>query len=192
MQATEMLTTEAVNELVDAIYQIEQPEILLADSEFGEELEQFMSAAEVKSRIARYINEGKFFCNFAVRYPSSDGRIDRTLVTLKPEYCSGHTFRYSANGWGVIQVQFDFKNKPNVKCRIAVNSEKRASAWETQDPKLASVSAWKWPVVEKHARRLCRKLKSLAQPDVQAGLPKRTYTFTNSIFEIRSFFYFYF
>lgn len=163
MQATEKIALEQIDLLVDAIYQLEQPEIISADSEFGNELEQFWSAAEVKARIARCVHEGAFFYGFAVRYPSSEGRIEKDFVSLNPEYCYGHTFRYSAGGWGVIQVQLDFKHKPNVECRIAVNSEKRASLWEPHYPKWAPVSAWKWSAVEKHARRLCRKLKGLAQ-----------------------------
>ena len=172
MQATEKIPVERINKLVDSIYQLEQPEMLSANSEFGKELEQFSSAAEVKARIARCVDEGTFFYSFAVCYPSSEGRIETDLVSLNPEYCQGHTFRYSAGGWGAIQLQLDFKHKPNVECRIAVNSEKRALLWEPHSPKWAPVSVWKWSVVEKHARRLCRKLKGLAQQGAPRDAPK--------------------
>ena len=172
MQTTQRVAIERIDELVDAIYQPEQPEILSADSEFGKELEQFLSASEIRDRIVRCIDEGAFFYNFAVCYPSSEGRIEKDLVSLKPEFCQGHTFRYSAGGWGVIQVQLDFKHKPNIECRIAVNSEKRALLWEPHYPKWAPVSVWKWSVVEKHARRLCRKLKGLAQQGAPRDAPK--------------------
>jgi hypothetical protein len=80
MQATGILSAKEIDELLDAMFQLESPEILSADSEYGGKLEQFSSAAEVKARLSRCINGGAFSYGLAVRYPSSEGRIERTLV----------------------------------------------------------------------------------------------------------------
>ena len=105
---------------------------------------------------------GRTFFDFAIWYPSCKGCVEREKDNLKPEYCDGHTIRYSVGGWGIFHLQLDFKPAPKIDCRIAVNSEKRAIVWQAHCPEWLGVDAWNWPEVRKHERRLMRKLRSSA------------------------------
>ena len=80
---------------------------------------------------------------------------------LIPEKCNGARWREKTEGWGLVSLQLTYEGDGMVKCRIAANSEKRAKAWEeTSQEWLGPALAWNWPVVEKHCRRLIRRLRS--------------------------------
>jgi hypothetical protein len=149
-------------ELLNAIFATERPEVFGAYSDYDQELETFSSPEGLEKRIAGGLRDGKKFFHYAIWYPSTGGRIEKVRIDLKSEACQGHTFRYSVGGWGIFQLQLDFKQDPVIQCRIAVNSRKRAVEWESVYHEWLAVESWSWPTVEKHERRLIRKLRSLA------------------------------
>jgi hypothetical protein len=62
-------------------------------------------------------------------------------------------------GWGLIQLQIDYKAAPVIDCRFAVNTKKRAQAWAQTFPELGTPEQWEWKAVERQARRLIRVLR---------------------------------
>jgi hypothetical protein len=150
-------------EMLNAVFATESPEVFGAYSEYDQELETFASPEGLEARMSGGLREGKTFFYFALWYPSTGGRVEKERIELKPEACQGHTFRYSVRGWGIFQLQLDFKRDPIVECRIAVNSRKRAIKWESIHHEWLAVESWNWPAVERHERRLTRKLRALAQ-----------------------------
>jgi hypothetical protein len=148
-------------ELIRSIFTDEIPEIFEAYSEYGCELETFESPVSLEEYLFRKLIQGRPSCGFGIWYPSCGGRVEKERIQLNPEACNGHRFRYSVGGWGLFQLQFDFKHDPLVGCRIAVNSEKRASKWESIYHEWNGVETWNWRVIEKHERRLMRTLRSL-------------------------------
>jgi hypothetical protein len=73
------------------------------------------------------------------------------------------TFRHELTGWGVIQLQFDFKKRPDIECHIGVNAKKRANLWSSTYPNMGAPGLWSWNVVERHAGRLIRHLRKLGR-----------------------------
>jgi hypothetical protein len=149
-------------ELTHAVFAPERPEVYEAYSAYECEPQRFTAAAQLDALMLGGRPDGKTYLDFAVWYPSCGGRVEKERIELQPEKCGGHTFRYSIGEWGIYRLQCDFGRDPLVECRIAVNSPKRAATWEAHDPEWLAVEAWNWPAVERHERRLLRKLRSLA------------------------------
>ncbi len=149
-------------ELTHAVFAAEPPEVYEAYSAYEREPQRFTTAKQLDLLLLDGIPEGNAHLDLALWYPSCGGRVEKELIHLQPEKCDGHTFRYSIGGWGIFRLQCDSRPDSLVECRIAVNSHKRSATWEAHYPEWLAVEAWNWPAVEKHERRLLRKLRSLA------------------------------
>ena len=163
MQREEIINKADVNKIVNAIYVLGKPKVSEAYSKYDEDIIFFDSASDLMSYINEAILKKDKFLYFSVYYPEAKGFVKKEKIKLIPKKCDGHTFRFCIEGWGIIQFQLDYKKEPNVKCRFAVNTEKRANNWFDTYPELKSPSLWKWKLVEKHARRLIRELKKYDQ-----------------------------
>jgi hypothetical protein len=150
-----------LSDLVLAVFAVEHPAVFGAYSEFDRDLESFTTPQSLEEYVAARRQMGQTSFDFAIWYPGCNGRVERDKISLKPEYCDGHTTRFVVGGWGILHLQLDFKPAPRIDCRIAVNSEKRAIAWQTTCPEWLGVDAWDWAGVRKQERRLVRKLRSL-------------------------------
>ena len=152
MQTTAVLAQASLESLIEAIFR-EPVTVYTSDSRFGEKTRTFASPSEV----LQYL-EGEQYVGFALHYPDAGGYVEDRLVKLDPEKCGGHMFRHSMGGWGLIHLQLK-KRKDGIECRVAVNTPERAAAWASTHPELKDPALWKWPEVEKHARKLGRHLK---------------------------------
>jgi hypothetical protein len=161
MQREDEIPISAVSTLLAAVYE-GTPSVCLAYSEYEQDIVCFSVQHELEQYISHELDRGKKFIYVMVHYPDTKGYIHKKKISLKPESCNGATYRYSMEGWGLIQLQIDYK-KPNVAiCRVAVNTETRALAWAQTIPKLNKPALWDWVAVEKHARRLIRVLRKCA------------------------------
>lgn len=84
--------------------------------------------------------------------PSTGGKLHAKRIELK---LKDHTFRYHLAGWGLFALHLG-QLMPNglELSRLAVNSEKRALAWEEISPELGPVARWDWTEVTRIDRRL--------------------------------------
>ena len=156
MQATVVLPQASLKLLFEAVF-AEPVTVYTSDSRFGEATRIFSSPSEALEYLA-----GEPYVGYALHYPDVGGCVDDRRVKLDPAKCNGHTFRHSMNGWGLIHLQLK-KRQGAVECRVAVNTPGRAAAWSASHPELKDPALWKWPMVEKHARKLIRLLKSGAR-----------------------------
>jgi hypothetical protein len=163
MQRKETINNTDVNKIVDAVYAVGEPEVSEEYSKCDEDIVSFDRATDLMNYINEAVSKNEKFLYFAVYYPGAKGFVEKEKIKLVPKACSGHTFRFRIKGWGVIYFQLDYQKEPNVKCRFAVNTEKRANNWADTYPKLKSPSLWDWKLVEKHARRLIHQLKKYGQ-----------------------------
>ena len=94
--------------------------------------------------------------------PRFKGDLIFRKVDLDPNHCGGHSFRYSTNGWGLIQLYFGGINNNELhRSHIGHQSEKRALTWETEHKELGLVNKWDWKEIEQAGRKLkyCLVLK---------------------------------
>ena len=172
MQREEALTSNDVKRVVEAIFITGNPKIYEDYSAFDSEIVSFTNASELTSYIARPRPKNESYLGFVVHYPDTQGFVEKRKIILNKEKCGGHSYRYSMSGWGLIQFQLNLQKAPDITCRFAVNTEKRANTWFTTYPELKSPGLWDWKAVEKHVRRLIRELKKYAKQGAPMDAPK--------------------
>ena len=160
MTLATVITANDFNALVDSAFQAETPLVASSESVPGQSLEQFASAADIKTKAAQCIRDGVENYAFGLWYPSMKGLVLEREVPLNPPR-DGETFRYSLSGWGIIRLQLYVTPPKTVQCRVAVNSESRAKSREQRYPEQGPVSDWDWRVVETYALRLSRRLAAM-------------------------------
>jgi hypothetical protein len=157
------ISMEDVSKLLEHVFAISAVDVYTSDSEYGRRTERFDSARDCQTYLQARIEHGSKLVAFAVHYPEAGGYVQDRRVSLNPEKCDGHSFRYSVGGWGVIHIQLHVGAVNEIRCHVTVNSEKRARAWFGTYPELRDPDLWNWKLVEKRARRLQRRLKAFAQ-----------------------------
>lgn len=163
MQREETIAGANLERIVEAIFVEGRPDVYEAYSAFDSDIVSFSNAAELNSYISWPQPKKEGTLGFVLYYPDTKGFVERIRIALDREKCEGHTYRYRVNGWGLIQFQVNSQKTPNIVCRFAVNTEKRANAWFPTYPELQSPALWDWKAVERHARRLIRELRRYAQ-----------------------------
>jgi hypothetical protein len=159
MQKTEIINISKLTEILDAVF-VEPVIVYESDSEFNSNLKKYESKELLSNAIDQAIQTNLPFINFSIYYPAAKGYVFEEKVKLNPEVCNGATYRYSASGWGLIQLQIDLRDKPMIEVRVTVNTQKRAETWSANYPKFKLPSLWDWKFVEKQTRRIIKTLKS--------------------------------
>jgi hypothetical protein len=163
MQRAQEISLDQLHEVVDAVF-FQGPVVARqAYSDFGRATKEFADAKSLLDDLRYEPGVGNVFRQYTLYYPEAKGHTYERRIELKPEACSGHSFRFCQEGWGLIQLQCDFRKHPMVECRIAVNSEIRAATWSDTYPDFQSPNSWDWAVVEKKAGRLVRLLRRLGK-----------------------------
>lgn len=85
-------------------------------------------------------------------------------VTLDPKYCDGATFRYGAEGWGLVQLYLANAKATSLEnSHTNHNSRKRAEAWAPTYRDLADApSAWDFERITSFSSRLNRQIRKMA------------------------------
>ena len=159
MQKTQIINISKLTEILDSVF-IEPAIVYESDSEFNSDLKKYESQELLSQAIDQAVQANLPFINFSIYYPDAKGYVFEEKVKLNPEACNGATYRYSASGWGLIQLQIELLDKPMIEVCVTVNTQKRAEAWSSEYPKLKSPSLWDWKFVEKQTRRIIKTLKS--------------------------------
>lgn len=74
-------------------------------SEFGEELQQYFSTAEILEKFDLE-NGSQYHVMLGLWNPSDKTKNIIRKVILDPKYCKGHSFRYTSSGWGIQRLYF--------------------------------------------------------------------------------------
>jgi len=164
MQRCEVIPFDSIGNIIEAIYD-GNPTVFEAYSAFQRDIRYFPTKESLMDLISEELatgNKHKFIYCF-LHYPEVDGFIRKKRMQLNPKKCDGATFRYTSEGWGLIQFQLDVTDQTAVKCTLAVSSEKRANNWAALAPELKSPELWNWSVIEKNIGRLIRVLRKNAK-----------------------------
>ncbi|MBK8344680.1 MAG: hypothetical protein IPL12_16140 [Bacteroidetes bacterium] len=74
---------------------------------------------------------------------------------LDPKRCNGHTYRYSTDGWGLIQLYFGgIRNGELHQSHIGHFNEKGALKWEGTNKTNGLVNLWDWTEIQVTSRKL--------------------------------------
>lgn len=141
-------------EILNFIFSETDLQVFDKDSAFGQEINQYKSTESIVSKFDLE-KGGQFAVTFQLWSPRFIGDINFRRVNLNPKYCNGHTFRYSTEGWGMIQLYFGGLNNNELnRSHIGHQSEKRALTWETNHKDMGLVNKWDWKEVEQTGRKL--------------------------------------
>jgi hypothetical protein len=138
--------------------------VLEMNSAFGSGLIEFNSLAEVvESEPYFKLNEENGSLHLALWPVEAGGAVEIKKIRLNPDKCSGHTFRYQAVGWGLIQLYFCDPTGMGLRnCHTNHNSAARAAKWASTYPEYGSPSAWDWSIVSSVSSKLNRHIRKIA------------------------------
>lgn len=148
------------NTLINSAFKAESPVVTSAESDLGQPLEKFASAAEVKAKVAQCMADGVSNYSFGLWYPSMKGSVSERKVSIDPPR-DGHSFRYSLSGWGLIRIQIYVTQPDTLQCRVTVNSQAKSQKREQKYPEQGAVADWDWQQVQTYAFRLTRQLAAM-------------------------------
>jgi hypothetical protein len=161
MQREDLLPSTRVTELLEAAL-AGRPKVYEAYSEYDAPTKVFTDGDALITHVSALRSSGKSFFNFSFHFPEMDGDVSTVRIALRPEKCSGATWRETTRGWGLIHIQITDQSGSMSKVSVSVNSEKRARTWaetitDQGDPRL-----WNWKAVDSQARRIIRVLRRLS------------------------------
>ncbi len=151
----------AVRSVAAAIFKERPAAVVEAYSAFDLEPIELDSAEDICAYAgSKRSSDG--YAHFAIVYPDMAGALTMARIELDSSKCGGHTYRYQSQGWGLIWVYLKLSPTGGRESFVSANSEKRALAWAPTYPEMEAPSAWHWPSVARHLRRLRRALKLAA------------------------------
>ena len=125
-----------------------------SSSHYGQEICEYKTVEEI---LAKYdLDYGdKFATTFQLWTPRHKGEPIFDRINLDPKRCNGYTFRYSTEGWGLIQLYFGgIKNNELNQSHIGHFEEKGALKWESTNKKNGLVDLWDWKEIQITSRKL--------------------------------------
>lgn len=134
-------------------------------SDFEKPLREFQAADEVLSQFARTHRGGESWSavHLQVYVIGSGPNFVPRRVSLDPRACDGATFRYAADGWGLVQLYLHTVEKSGAlrNSHTNHNSEKRAKAWEATHSELGPIDSWDFKRISSFSSRLNRYIRGL-------------------------------
>ena len=123
-------------------------------SALGQELNEYKNTDEIINSF-RIETEAHLEILLHLWSPDFGGGVESEKITLDPRSCKGHTFRFSSEGWGLIQLYLGGVTSGFLKpCHLGHNSQKRALAWENTIKRTSRVDDWNWKNIEQISRKL--------------------------------------
>ncbi|NDV94667.1 hypothetical protein D0T84_07005 [Dysgonomonas sp. 521] len=142
--------------ILDFIFNETNWEIYDLYSQYGEKIEKYTTTEEVEKKI----ETEKRSAHFNIYSPDFGGEVILKKINLNPNACNGHTFRYSSEGWGLIQLYFGKVWNARLEySTIMHNSETRARNWYPTCPDMGNPDLWNWKEVSKASRKLSNFIK---------------------------------
>ena len=140
--------------ILEYIFSDTDLQIYDANSPYGQEICNYRSIEEISSKFD-LVNGDKFAVTFQLWTPRHKGQPLFRKIELDPQRCNGHTFRYSTDGWGLIQLYFGgLKNNELNQSHIGHFTEKAALKWGDTNSFNRKVSNWDWTEIQLTSKKL--------------------------------------
>lgn len=145
---------EDIKRIFDFIFSELNLEVYLSYSDYGQQIKSYNSTAKLFNDFT-FADITDMSIDFQLWTPKFEGDLVIRKIDLDPKRCKGHTFRYTAEGWGLIQFYCGIlkENKLNFS-HLGHQSSKRATLWQDTNQSLGRVDKWNWNEVETTGRKL--------------------------------------
>ncbi len=147
-------------------------------SDFERPLQRFRSSAEVLAQFERRYPNGRPWrqLHLQLYLPGAGPPFVPRRVTLNPAACDGATYRYSAEGWGLVQLYLATASGDDTRLENSHtnhNSLKRAQTWADTVTDQGGVEAWDFAKITAFSSRLNRQIRArgVAKIGSRAVLP---------------------
>jgi hypothetical protein len=141
-------------EVLDFIFTETDLRVYDKDSPYGLQICEYKAVDEISSKFD-LVSGDKFALAFQLWSPRHEGEPRFRKVDLDPKRCNGHTFRYSTDGWGMIQLYFGgLKGNQLNLSHLGHFNEKGALKWEATNKINGPVSLWNWTEIQVTSRRI--------------------------------------
>jgi hypothetical protein len=141
-------------EILDFIFNDTDLKIYDLSSPYGLEISEYKSVSEIDSKFD-LDNGDKFAATFQLWTPRHKGKPLFRKINLDPKHCNEHTFRYSTDGWGLIQLYFGgLKNNELNQSHIGHFTEREALKNENITIFNGRVDYWDWTEIQSTSRML--------------------------------------
>ncbi|GAB6140504.1 hypothetical protein JCM14076_12330 [Methylosoma difficile] len=155
------ISESGIDCLAEAVFVVENPQVVEAYSEYDLEPIYFSSSSELSNYIKHKLALPKGLAYIYVVYPDMEGQAIKRKIELNPLKVPNHKFRYTWEGWGLISIQVA-STEIGLPSSVNANSEARAIKWEHTNREIDPPSLWNWAAVKRHTSRLRRILKKHA------------------------------
>ncbi len=141
-------------QILEYIFRETDLEVYDLGSPYGQEICRYKSVDDISSKFD-LVNGDKSAVTFQLWTPRHNGQLIFRKIDLDPKRCNGHTFRYSTDGWGLIQLYFGgLKNNELHQSHIGHFNEAGALKNEGVNKFNGSVSSWDWTEIQTTSRKL--------------------------------------
>lgn len=134
-------------------------------SGFEQPLKEFRSTSEVLSQFDRTYTTGEKWhtVHLQLHILGASPPFAPRRIHLDPNACDGATFRYVAEGWGLVQLYLGAVTARGLNnSHTNHNSQKRAEAWAPTIPTMQEVGLWDFKKITSFSSRLNRQVKKLS------------------------------
>lgn len=164
--------------VLDFIFNETDLQVFDLSSPYGQNISQYKNSKEVTAKFD-LINGNKSPVTFQLWTLRHKGGPVFRKIDLDPNRCNGHTFRYSTDGWGMIQLYFGGLNNNILSLsHIGHFSEKDAAKWEGTNKFNGNIKDWDWKEVQATSKKLKQYIhnyltgEKLGSTDVLLGASK--------------------
>ena len=145
--------------LLDWLFAEKTCEVYELYSRFGQPLRELRSTGEVLA----LFDEGPGSVHLQLRVLDASPPFVPRRVSLNPDTCDGATFRFAANGWGLVQLYLGTVIRGKLKDSHTNHfSQKGAGKWEPIGTHDTAVEAWDFPRITAFSSRLNRQVRKQA------------------------------
>jgi hypothetical protein len=111
---------------------------------YGQDICEYKSVNELTDKFD-FLNGGEFSLRFQLWSPRHKGKVAFRKIDLDPTQCNGYNYRYSTEGWGLIQLYFGGQQKNLLnQSHIGHFNEQGALKWESTNLFNGKVDKWDW------------------------------------------------
>jgi hypothetical protein len=130
----------------------------------GEEIAEFKSIDDLSARYPIGVCRGSGpSVLLQLVPPSASHQFSVRRISMQPELCDGHTFRYTVEGWGLIHLHLGGTGPQGlVVSHSNHNTEARARKWLESRPEFGPIEIWNWRETNMVSSALSRFIGKLA------------------------------
>jgi hypothetical protein len=145
--------------LLDWLFAEGTCEVHELSSRYEQPLRQFDSRAQVLA----LFDESPRCVHLQLRVLGASPPLEPQRVSLNPAHCDGATFRYAAEGWGLVQLYLGNAWRDTLQGSHTNHfTQKGAGKWEPVSPQDAGVEAWDFKRIASFSSRLNRQIRKRA------------------------------